>query len=67
MLCKRRYSGVARLIILDHIDRLLQSLLVNGGWEWWRVVEPNEDAYVQKLILRHTQIANDVPLGNVRE
>ena len=56
-----------RLVEFDHIHRRLQSLFVDGGWEWLRVVESDQDADIKKLVLGNPKVAKDGLFGSEGE
>jgi hypothetical protein len=61
------YGSVPRLVEFDHIYRGLQSLFVDSGWEWLRVVESNQDTDIKKLVLGNPEVAKNGLLGSEGE
>jgi hypothetical protein len=57
------YGSMPRLVELDHVHRCLQSLLMDGGWEWLHVVESNQDTDIEELVLGNPKIAKDGLFG----
>jgi len=58
---------MSRLVEFDHVYRCFQCLFVNGGWEWLRVVESNQDTDIKKLVLGNPEVAKDGFFGSERE
>lgn len=59
VLCKRGHGGVSRLVILDHVNRGFQCLVVHGRRKGWRVIKPDQDSNVEELVFVDSEIVQN--------
>jgi len=67
VLRKRGHGGMPRLVVLDHVNRRFECLVVHIGGKGWRVFEPDQNSNVEKLVLVHTEVIQDGALRGKSE